>query len=417
MSPDSGFLYLNTANQWPGFTLHQIDIAVGGALQLAQSGGQFVSRGALLAGPVKAPNGATDWFRLTALADDLPEGTHAQFFTHTTNGGAPPFDPTADAPFSDPSWRAIPRNVLEGVIANGPGTSLWLGAILRSQGNASPRIRQIRVDYGRDTWLDWLPAIYQQQPQRDFLERYLALNASVLGEVESEITGLSRLFDPYAARDEGFPSWLEWLSGWLAFDLKESWTDAEKRKNLAEAFALYNWRGTIEGLRRYLKIYAGVNARITEAGRYAQMWSLNHVSSLGMSTRLAPGPLQGAVLGSSAIVDQARVAPEDDRGGSLYEDVAHVFCVQVYCSDLHQPGALNTVRQILDQEKPAHTVYHLNVIEPRMRIGAQARIGIDSIIAAGPPPAQIGMPLGGRSLRMPSLAKKDSTHDTHIRSS
>src|SRR4051812_31056017 len=74
MSPDSGFLYLNAANQWPGFDLHSIEIAADGALQLTQSGGKFVPRGVLLAGPVQAPHAATDWFRLTALADDLPDG-------------------------------------------------------------------------------------------------------------------------------------------------------------------------------------------------------------------------------------------------------------------------------------------------------------------------------------------------------
>ena len=238
------------------------------------------------------------------------KGSHGPFFTHTTNGGAPPFDHDADAPFTGTSWSAIPRDVLEGVIANPPGVNLWIGAILRSRGDQSPRIRQLRVDYGRDTYLSWLPAIYQQQPQREFLERYLALNASVIGAVEDEIAGLPRLFDPQAAPNDGFPSWLAWLSSWLAFDLKESWPDDKKRKYLAEAFDLYNWRGTLEGLRRYLKIYAGVNARITEAGRFAQMWSLGSVSTLGTGTRLAPGPLQGAVLGSSAIVDQVRISPD-----------------------------------------------------------------------------------------------------------
>ena len=112
------------------------------------------------------------------------------------------------------------------------------------------------------------------------------------------------------------------------------------------------------------------------------------------------------------------MAPDDDRGASLYEDVAHVFCVQVYASDLNSPGALDTVRQILDQEKPAHTVYQLSVIEPRMRIGAQARIGIDTIVAAGPPAAQLGMPLGGRALASDAAAcanPEDIINDTNIR--
>ena len=56
MALDSGFLYLNTANNWPGFVLYQIEIAPDGALQLKKSGGQFVSRGVFLAGPIQAPS-------------------------------------------------------------------------------------------------------------------------------------------------------------------------------------------------------------------------------------------------------------------------------------------------------------------------------------------------------------------------
>ena len=393
-----GFLYLNVSNQWPGFVLHQLVIAADGALELAKSGTQFVSTGIAVAGPVTAPNGSRDWFRVSSLGDDLPAGTHVQFFTATSDAGAPPVDPSSDTPFADPAWNPLPRDLFEGIIANPPAAQLWLGLVLRSQGLASPRIHQVRADYGRDTYLTWLPAIYRRQPGSDLLERFLTLNGSVLGAVEDEIGGLTRLFDPFAAPIDGYPSWLDWLSGWLAFDLEESWSNDEKRRYLSEAFELFGWRATIAGLRRYLKIYAGVNARIIELRGFAQIWSLGGVYALGFGTRLAPGPLQGAVLGSSAIVDQARVAPESDQGASLFADVAHAFCVQVYASDLTRPHALELVRQILDQEKPAHTIYGLSVIEPMMRVGAQACIGVDSIIAAGPPPAQIGMPLGGRAL-------------------
>jgi phage tail-like protein len=393
-----GFLYLNVANRWPGFVLHQIVIAADGALELAKSGTQFVAAGVAVAGPVTAPNASTDWFRISSLGDDLPAGTHVQFFTATSDAVAPPVDPTSNTPFADPAWNPLPRDVFEGIVVNPPAAQLWLGLVLRSQGAASPRIQQVRADYGHDTYMTWLPALYRRQPGSGLLERFLALNGSVLGAVEDEIAGLTRLVDAFAAPADGYPSWLDWLSGWLAFDLEETWTDSEKRGYLAEAFELFGWRATIVGLRRYLKIYVGVNARIFELSRFAQIWSLGEAYPLGFGTRLAPGPLQGAVLGSSAIVDQARVAPDNDQGASLFEDVAHAFCVEVYASDLTRPGALQLVRQILDEEKPAHTVYGLSVIEPMMRIGAQAHIGIDSIIAAGPPPAQIGMPLGGRAL-------------------
>ena len=43
--------------------------------------------------------------------------------------------------------------------------------------------------------------------------------------------------------------------------------------------------------------------------------------------------------------------------------------------------ALQKIRSILDREKPAHTDYHLCVVEPTMRVGFQARVGIDTIVA------------------------------------
>jgi hypothetical protein len=53
-----------------------------------------------------------------------------------------------------------------------------------------------------------------------------------------------------------------------------------------------------------------------------------------------------------------------------------------------------------------------------MRIGAQSRIGIDTIIAEGPPPAQIGMRLGGSVLvadAAPCPNPEEMIHDTNIR--
>jgi hypothetical protein len=47
------------------------------------------------------------------------------------------------------------------------------------------------------------------------------------------------------------------------------------------------------------------------------------------------------------------------------------------------------VQRILDDEKPAHTEYHLCLIEPRMRVGFQARIGVDSIVAGECAPGRL----------------------------
>ena len=390
---DSGFLHLNIAGQWPSFTFSPADLSIGsdGALRLVATSGGFVPRGVLLGGPFEVP-GVTQWFRVVAQAA-IPLDTHVQFFTYTSNGVAPPFDPLSDSPFTDSGWREAPRDELDILILNPPASQLWIGGLVRSEGTATPALYQARIESGRDTYLKYLPPLYaENETARDFLERLLALDESVLGGVEREITDLTTLFDPAAAPASDFPSWLSWLSSWLAFDLNERWAEPDTRRYIAEAFKLYSKRGTIEGLRRYLKIYAGVEAHITEPGRNAALWSLGESSTLGFTTRLAPGPLGGAVLDSTAALDGSHLDGEQLRGAALFDDVAHKFCVNIYCADLSRPGAFADARAVLDREKPAHTVYHLCAIQPRMRVGAQALVGINAIVGQAPG-AQLGIAL------------------------
>ena len=398
MNDASGFLYLNEANQWPKFELPKavFELETDGSLTLTRTdGGAFISRGVFRGGPFEGVTDPTPWFRLRVHSDPLPKGTHVQLFTFTADIGDAPYDPTAEQPFADPGWKAAPRDELDILISNPPARRLWIGGVLRSDGQGSPVLHQIRVDYGRDTYLRFLPAIYgESESKRDLLERYLALHESVLGGLEQAIVGLPRLFDPFATPDEQFPSWLSWLAGWLDFDLNEDWWDeAKARDYLAQAFHLYGKRGTVEGLRRYLKWYAGVEAHIEEPGLHTHLWSLGETSTLGFTTMLAPAHWQGAVVGTTATLDQSHLTRGEDFGAVLFEDLAHRFCVQVYCAELTRPGALEDVRAVIEREKPAHTDCHLCVIEPRMRVGVQARVGIDAVIAQGPPVVRFGRPL------------------------
>lgn len=394
MKDDSGYFHLNLANQWPLFQLHGLDIGPSGDLILHETGGQFADRGIFLAGPFQIGSKKTPWFRLRAFAETLPPNTHVQLFTFPSNGIVPPFNATADEPFagqtSNVSWTVQPRDVLDVLLRTNETQTLSIGGVVRSDGTATPTLHQMRVDFGRDTYLKYLPEIYSQEDRsRDFLERSLSLEESVLGGLEKTIGDLPLLFDPETSPDGSYPSWLSWLGDWIAWDVNDNWTTEEARHYLAKAFKLYGKRGTIEGLRRYLKIYAGVEARIEEPSLTDTLWSLGHVSTLGYTTMLAPAHLAGAVLGATATLDESNLVRGEDSGVALFEDVAHRFCVHVYCGELTRPDALAAARAVLDREKPAHTVYHLCVIEPRMRVGSQARLGIDSIVGQEPV-AQIG---------------------------
>ena len=399
MSSSSGFVYLNLANQWPSFDRHWIDIAPDGSLALAKQGGGYALRGVFRGGPFNTPDGLTPWFRLLSDAADFPAGTHVQFFTFAGDVADAPYDPTANNPFADPRWLPATRDITDLLVLNQDARKLWIGGVLGSEGMATPLLRQIKLEYGRDTYANFLPTLYRNNgAQSEFLERFLALQQSVLGGLEHTIADLPRLFDPWASPDGNFPSWLGWLSGWLTFLLDENWTEPQMREYLSKAFDLYQKRGTIEGLRRYLKLYGGVEAHILEPALQTALWSLGETSLLGFTTMLAPGSLQGAVLGTSATLDQSNLTEAVDFGAALFDDVAHRFCIQVYCAELRRPGALDAVRAVIDREKPAHTECHVCVIRPQFLIGLQARVGIDAVVGNGPPLAEIGKQLDTRAL-------------------
>ena len=420
MNADFGYLYLNLANAWPTFELDGLGITLNGSIKLdtvtGDGTGSFVSRGAFRSSPIEVfSHQDTHWFRLRVCADPIPDGTRIQLFTFTGDGTDAPYEPSTTNPFdSKVGWQAAPPNQLDILILNPPAPRLWVGALIRTiDGSASPTIHQIRVEYGRDTWLKHLPAIYGHRAEaRDFLERFLTLHETVLGNLEQTIDDLPRFFDPLAAPDGEFPSWLRWLAGWLAFDLNDAWSETESRKYLSQAFELYGIRGTVEGLRRYLKWYAGVEAHIVEPGLRTQIWSLGAPSSLGVNTMLATAEVQEAIVGISATLDQSHLSKENNCKAVLGDDVVHHFCVRVYCADLSRPRALQDAREVLDREKPAHTTYHLCVIAPEMRVGVQAQVGIDAIVAEGPPKAQFGQRLGTSILAGPAEPCKPIEEDT-----
>jgi phage tail-like protein len=378
----------------------------------------YVPHGSFLAGRLETEEIASLWHRVRVDAVPLPENTHLQLFAYTTDlPAAPPHEPGVENPFSHQAWRPIPRDVLDALLPSTPAEDvptlaslpatgllpstgmtsttilseprrfLWLGGLLQSDGNHSPAIQQIRIDFGRDTYLRYLPAIYAQKSEgRDFLERFLALFESVLGDLEEGIdVRLPKLFDPWSTPERFLP----WLAGWLAFDLDEDWSISQKRQRIAEAFELQSMRGTAEGLRRYLKLYAEVDAFIEEPSLQSSLWSLGEESVLGFNTMLAPVYADGAILGISATLDQSNLSEEEEYGAPLFEATAFRFSVQVHRSELSGLTSLDEVRAIIEREKPAHTDYHLCVIEPRMRVGFQARVGIDTLVGGRQPELEL----------------------------
>ncbi|MBZ0309427.1 MAG: hypothetical protein K8I82_25410, partial [Anaerolineae bacterium] len=352
----------------------------GGAIVRVTPGAAYVERGSFLAGPFTLNHESTRWHQLRIEAETLPPAAHFQFYTLTSMNNTTPAFPTMGSMSGDIStydeWRAAPVDSPDMLLLHVPALYFWVAGSLQGDGTGSPTLRQMRLTFDHEGWIQNLPAIYQEKrSESPTLERILGLFESVMSDAEQFITDMALLLDPLTAE---LP-WLEWLAGWLDFELDETWSENQRRQALSEAFRLYSQRGTPHGLERLLELYSGVTARIEEPTRYASIWALGETSTLGFTTMLAAANVQGAVVGTSAMLTGSHLITEEEYGVPLFEDIAHDFCVLIYGQ-----RDLTRVHQILEHEKPAHTRYHLCVIDAALRVGQQARIGIDTIIGGQP---------------------------------
>ncbi len=288
---------------------------------------------------------------------------------------------------------SAPPEPAEFLVQSRPGRYLWLRLKLSGDGFTTPAVRSVRVHYPRDSYLDHLPAVFASYDEegRWFLERLLAICQTEWDELERWIDDTPGLFDPRAV-PAGPP--LAELARWLALPLEETWDDEERRQLLIEAPRLRTQRGTLEGLKAHLRIYlrklAGLAPeqpcnfpQIIEGFRERQRAMLG---GAGQPLGAAPlwGPAEVGRLQSDRFAreGEARLVsvgePEDD----LFRIHAHRFRVYLPAAWVRDADAEAMLRRAIDGEKPAGTCYELCFVEPRLRVGVQSLLGLDTLIGS-----------------------------------
>jgi phage tail-like protein len=384
------------------------------------AGAGAVAGGELRAGPLDAGERAS-WGRVYAEVE-APEHTGARLALYTAD------DPAA-APgpldWSDPgSLDALAPPL------GAAGRFLWVRVELTSaDGRASPRLEQVVAESAGQGYMRHLPALYRRgDAESGFLRRWLELVRGQFGDLGRLIDGLPRRLDARLAPDDYLP----WLASWLAFDLPDGAGAAAWRVLIERAPELYRRRGTPAGLREMIAIYTGVTPVIVEAFRERHIWQLGVTSALGFDTALAPLAPDGIVVPDDdaplvvgeVLVGQSGPLEADDLGAPLFDESAYRFSVLVLPQPDLTPARREALCAVVAAERPAYTAAHVCFVEPLMRVGLQARVGVDSIVAAPPPPHELGTGLLGHTARLASrdgdagLARLGSTasigRDTRI---
>lgn len=349
--------------------------------------GRTAAAGTFRIGPFSVSDHATTWQTLHARLDPLPEGAHFRLFALTTANAnlTPP-------PLDDPSWRPAPVDSTSWLTGVKPGRFIWIGGRLTGGPTGGPVLRGLRLDFDREGWLRYLPAVYARESS-PFLEPALALLEDELSEQEDHIDALPRLFDPQAAPASALP----WLAGWLAWELEEALDETRQRALIGRAFELQGRRGTARSLRELVRLVLDADAAVTEPSATLRVWQLGEDTGLlGWGSMLNAAEPDGAIVGTTAELDRSHLQRDEDFGAPVFEDTALRFCVRVYGADIAAAGARAALGRLVERERPAGTEAHLCIVEPKLRVGFQATLGVDAIVGREPEPLRLGEegPLG-----------------------
>jgi phage tail-like protein len=213
-------------------------------------------------------------------------------------------------------------------------------------------------------YLQYLPAIYRED---GFLEQFLkGFEAILSGEpeveggervvgLEEKIDAVVRQFRPRAERpeDQATTQFLQWLADWVALALREDWDEEKQRDLIRDVVSIYPLRGTLKGVDRYLKIYAGSGGGVGIVDDVSPM-------QVGRTSRVGVNAVVGGMAPHAFVVNIA-FAEADPEKTRLMSDA---------------------VRAILDLEKPAHTYYQVHFQNVGMQVGviAKATLGRNTFI-------------------------------------
>jgi phage tail-like protein len=258
------------------------------------------------------------------------------------------------------------------------GRYLYLKLVLTSFDEKNrPEVRTARISYPRKSYLRYLPPVYSEDAvSAAFLERFLCLFETIFQGLEQEITNLFKYFDPCVVRKEFLP----WLSSWINLAVDENLPDERQRELLAAAPEIFSRKGTPYALTRFLEIYTGKRVTLVEHSGMFRPMVLGTNLALGLKTILVDSGRDAFRLGDSSILGQAVIRAEQPAAEEALLPFARRFSIFVDMDWNDFNNQRRTLRRIIDEQKPAHTVCSIGTLATGNRIGI-AQLEINTTVS------------------------------------
>lgn len=239
-------------------------------------------------------------------------------------------------------WQEEVRNSLDVFLHQYRGRYMWIKVEIFGIPGGYPEIERIRLYYPANTFVRYLPEIYQDpDPVNSFLIRFVGIFQSLYLDMEEQIERVTAHLDPKSAQ----PELLAWLAQWLKIEDAYLWPEGTLRRILAQSVELYKKRGTRGYMEDLIALYSGEAPYIVE---------YHHT----LPYRRAPQ--QGEIL------------------DKLYGDNPYTFSVIVKEEQVKDQKDYIAVRKIIDNSKPAYTEARLIVLRPYICLDQHTYLGINS---------------------------------------
>lgn len=319
-------------------------------------------RGTYISKPVDSKEQNTRWYRFI-LEGSFPSGTKVEFHYHISEKPLkkkelkelPESEWEEGLPGSSADQGEEKRDAL--FLTKQKGRYLWFRLILNGTEKYSPEISSVTIFFPKFSYLDYLPSVYREDSaNRDFLDHFLAIFESLFYEIDFKIDHLSRWFDAAGTP----PDFLGWLGSWVGADqgrgessARKKVPEAKQREFISRAVSLYRERGTREGLENLILFYTGKKPIIIE--------------NLPVSCKEEKSRNESIkeILDTEYKNEQKKFLyfpPEDSLHDRLFGGEGFSFVVLF--NEKLEEADLELIRDIIEEEKPAHTTYKIKVIEP-----------------------------------------------------
>lgn len=276
------------------------------------------------------------------------------------------------------------------------GQYLWFKITLNGTENISPAVNSITIFFPRTSYLDYLPAVYQDDPiSKDFLERFLSIFESIFYEIDFKIENLNRLFDALGAP----PDFLPWLGSWLSIPQDQDFPERMKRLYIHKAISLYKKRGTREGLGEAIAFFIYTMKNPGKSFEEINEWYGSETPFI-VERYLRHSDKCSLILSKESSQDfeaiyyppqesYVEISPDCTKLNSestkkplvevLFGTEPFCFCVFLKDTTLSE-NSIGTIRRIIEEQKPAHTCYSLKVLEPWLYLDMHTYLGINTVL-------------------------------------